>query len=103
MILEIAQIDVNPGMEAEFEAGVTKAVPIFRRAKGCKGMELKRSIEHPSRYRLLVTWETVENHTVDFRGSADFQEWRKLVGHCFAQAPQVEHVRVAVSGFQQQT
>jgi hypothetical protein len=41
----------------------------------------------------------VENHTADFRNSADFQEWRKLVGHCFAQAPQVEHVRQAVSGF----
>jgi heme-degrading monooxygenase HmoA len=99
LILESAQIDVNPGMEAEFEAGVTKAAPIFRRAKGCMGMELKRSIEHPSRYLLFVKWETVENHTADFRNSADFQEWRKLVGHCFAQAPQVEHARQAVSGF----
>jgi len=99
MILEIALIEVNPGTEAEFEAGVTKAAAIFRRAKGCKGMELQRSIEHPSRYRLFVKWETVENHTVDFRNSTDFQEWRKLVGHCFAQAPHVEHVRQAVSGF----
>ncbi len=99
MILEIAQIDVNPGMEAEFEAGVTKAAPIFRRAKGCKGMQLKRSIERPSRYLLFVEWETVENHTADFRNSAHFQEWRKLVGHCFAQAPRVEHARQAVSGF----
>ena len=99
MILEIAQIDVKPGMEDEFEAGVSKAVPIFRRAKGCKGMELMRSIEHPSRYRLVVKWDTVENHTVDFRGSADFPEWRKLVGHCFAQAPQVEHVREVAKGF----
>jgi heme-degrading monooxygenase HmoA len=99
MILEIAQIDVTPGMEDEFEAGVAKAAPIFRRAKGCKGMELQRGIEQPGRYRLFVKWETVENHTVDFRGSADFQEWRKLVGHCFAQAPQVEHTREAVKGF----
>ena len=42
-------------------------------------MELQRSIEKPSRYRLFVKWETVENHTVDFRGSPDFQEWRKFV------------------------
>src|SRR5262245_49190965 len=99
MIIEIAQIDVKPGLEQEFEAGVNAAAPLFKRAKGCTGMELVRSIEHPSRYRLFVKWETVENHTVDFRGSADFQEWRKLVGHCFAQAPHVEHVRQAVSGF----
>jgi len=99
MILEIAQIDVKPGMESEFEAGVKKAAPIFQRAKGCKGVTLQRSIEKPGRYRLFVTWETLENHTVDFRGSADFQEWRKLVGHCFATPPEVEHVRETLHGF----
>jgi len=99
MFLEIAQIDVKPGMESEFESGVQKAAPLFRRAKGCKGMELQRSVELPGRYRLFVQWETIENHTVDFRGSADFQEWRKLVGHCFAQPPQVEHTRQVVKGF----
>jgi heme-degrading monooxygenase HmoA len=51
MILEIAQIDVKPGMEAEFEAGVKKAAPIFKRAKGCKFMTLQRSHEVPQRYR----------------------------------------------------
>jgi quinol monooxygenase YgiN len=99
MILEIAQIDVKPGMEAAFEAGVAKAVPVFQRAKGCKGMTLQRSVEKPTRYRLFVQWETLENHTVDFRGSADFQEWRKLVGDCFAAPPEVEHQREALHGF----
>jgi heme-degrading monooxygenase HmoA len=99
MILEIAQIDVKPGMEAEFETGVAQATPIFRRAKGCGGLTLQRSTEQPTRYRLFVKWQTVENHTVDFRGSADFGEWRKLVGHCFAAPPEVEHVREVVTGF----
>ena len=99
MITEIAQIDVKPGMETEFETGVKNAAPVFRRAKGCHGMALQRSIEKPNRYRLFVTWETVEHHTVDFRGSPDFAEWRKLVGHCFATPPEVEHVREAVKGF----
>jgi quinol monooxygenase YgiN len=99
MITEIAQIDVKPGTEAEFEKGVKQAVPIFRRAKGCRSMELRRSIEKPSRYRLFIGWDTVENHTNDFRGSADFQEWRKLVAHCFASPPDVEHVNEVVRGF----
>ena len=99
MILEIAQIDVKSGLEAEFEAGVAQAAPIFKRAKGCRAMELQRSVEKPSRYRLFVTWATLENHTVDFRESADFQEWRKLVGHTFESPPQVEHTRQAVKGF----
>jgi len=99
MITEIAEIDVKPGSEEEFESGVKQAAPIFQRAKGCHGMELRRSIEKPSRYRLFVAWETVENHNVDFRGSPDFQEWRKLVGHCFAAPPEVEHMRQVVHGF----
>jgi quinol monooxygenase YgiN len=99
MITEIAQIDVKPGMESEFEAGVKNAIPIFQRAKGCHGLELQRSIEKPDRYRLFVTWETVDDHNVGFRGSPDFQEWRKLVGHCFAAPPAVEHVEQVVRGF----
>jgi heme-degrading monooxygenase HmoA len=99
MILEIAQIAVKAGMENEFEANVAKATPLFRRAKGCLSMELTRSIESPSRYRLLVGWETLENHTVDFRNSDDFQSWRGLVSHCFDGAPEVEHASQAVKGF----
>ena len=99
MILEIAQFDIKPGMTAEFESGVARAQPLFQRAKGCRGMELHRSSEVPTRYRLLVHWDTLENHTVDFRGSADFQAWRGLVGHCFATAPQVEHTTRVWFGF----
>src|SRR5215467_7219488 len=99
MILEIAQIDIKPGMESEFETGVKKAAPIFKRAKGCKFMTLQRSHEMPQRYRLFVQWETLENHTKDFRESPDFHEWRKLVGHCFSAPPNVEHVVEVMRGF----
>ena len=99
MVTEIAQIDVKPGSEAAFEAAVTEAAPLFQRAKGCRAMRLERSLEKPQRYRLVVEWETLENHTVDFRESADFQEWRRLAGPHFASPPDVEHVAVAVAGF----
>jgi heme-degrading monooxygenase HmoA len=99
MFLEIAQIEVKPGTEAQFEEGVRQAVPLFQRAKGCHGMELQRSVEFPQRYRLIVKWETVEAHTVDFRGSPDFQAWRGLVGQYFTAPPAVEHTAQAVFGF----
>ena len=99
MMMEIAQIEITPGMESQFEAGVKQAAPLFKRAKGCTAMMLTRSHEHPQRYRLFVRWATIENHTVDFRGSADFQEWRRLVAHCFASPPQVEHVKEIDAGF----
>jgi heme-degrading monooxygenase HmoA len=96
MVLEIAQIEVTPGKETEFEAAVAKAKPLFDRAKGCRAMSLQRSVEKPSRYRLFVEWETLEHHTVDFRGSADFQTWRGLAGPFFASPPEVEHVAKVV-------
>lgn len=99
MILEIAHIKVKPGMETEFEASVGKAAVLFKRAKGCHGMELQRSLEKPSLYRLFVQWEALERHTVDFRNSADFGEWRKLVMHCVESPPDVEHTRQVVKGF----
>jgi heme-degrading monooxygenase HmoA len=99
MVFEMAQIEIKSGMESSFESGVTKALPLFRRARGCRGVQLLKSVEQPSNYTLKVTWETLENHTVDFRQSADFQEWRKLVGEFFARPPQVGHTQVAVAGF----
>ena len=97
MVLEIAEIEVTPGKEAAFEEGVRKARPLFQAARGYLSLQLHRSIEQPSRYRLLVGWETVENHMVDFRESPAFQEWRALVGPYFASPPRVEHTNVVVS------
>jgi heme-degrading monooxygenase HmoA len=99
MVLESAELLIKPGMEAEFEAGVRQATPLFQRARGCEGMLLQRGIENPLAYRLLVRWQTVEDHNVHFRGSADFQEWRRLVGHCFDGAPSVTHLSTVLEGF----
>ncbi len=99
MIFEIAVIEVKAGEEAAFEAGVAKAVPLFQRAKGCRGMELQRSVEMPSKYRLVVKWETVDDHMVHFRGSEDFEKWRTLAGPHFVSAPLVEHTHTVLAGF----
>ncbi len=98
-VLEVALLTIKPGMEAEFEAGVRRAVPLFQRAQGCRGMEVRRFVEKPHLYHLLVRWDTLENHTVDFRGSEDFQEWRRCVGHCFLVPPEVHHTVETVHGF----
>jgi heme-degrading monooxygenase HmoA len=97
MITEIAQIDIKPGSEKDFEAAVAKARAAFGSSKGFHGFELHRSIEKPQRYRLMVKWETLENHTVDFRGSEQFTQWRGLVGPYFASPPEVEHTETVLT------
>ena len=99
MIHEIAHIAVKPGLQAEFERGVEQAAQLFRRAHGCRRLALQRGIERPLHYRLVVAWDTLEDHTVHFRGSDDFQAWRGLVGHCFDAPPVVEHVDTVLSPF----
>ncbi|WP_114965559.1 antibiotic biosynthesis monooxygenase family protein [Alkalilacustris brevis] len=99
MPIEIARIKVREGCEAEFEKGVAKAAPLFQRARGCLGMELRRLHEPPRPFMLVVRWETLENHTEDFRNSEDFQTWRALVSPYFAEPPQVEHLELCEHHF----
>ncbi len=101
MFWEIAQIEVKPGEEGAFESAVARAVPLFRNSPGCHGVQLHRSVENPTRYRLVVDWETVEDHTVRFRGSEAFTEWRRLVGGYFASPPSVEHTSRVSLGAQE--
>lgn len=93
MINEIAVIHVKEGAGAAFEAAVTKARPLFLASKGCHGVQLFRGIETPLQYTLVVDWETVEHHMVDFRESEAFKQWRALIGEHLAQPPQVQHVQ----------
>ena len=99
MIFEIAQITVQPGKEQQFEAGVKKAIPLFQRARGCKSMQLQRSIEQPDSYTLVVGWDSIDDHMIGFRNSDDFQEWRRLVGPFFLRPPNVHHVDTVLQGF----
>lgn len=99
MIQEIALIAVKPGEETAFEEGVAQAAPLFQRARGCRGLALQWGIEHPDLYRLVIAWDSLEDHTIHFRQSEDHQRWRSLVGHCFAAPPQVEHVETVRVAF----
>jgi Uncharacterized conserved protein len=98
MVLEIAEFDIIAGKEEAFEAGVRKAVPLFKAAKGYRSMSLRRLIEKPGTYRLFVEWEKLEDHTETFRNSEAFQTWRSLVGEYFAATPRVDHSTVVVDG-----
>jgi heme-degrading monooxygenase HmoA len=92
MILELADIRIQPGQQSAFDEAILRGIEtVISRAKGFRGYKVNKGIETPERYLLMIFWETLENHTVDFRGSAAFGEWRAIVGPFFAQPPQVEH------------
>jgi quinol monooxygenase YgiN len=98
MIKELAEIDIKPGSEQAFEQAALIAKDLFLRSKGCIAFRLHRSMEQPSRYRMFVEWETIEDHMIEFRNSDAFLEWRRLCGSFFQNPPRVEHLAVIVEG-----
>jgi heme-degrading monooxygenase HmoA len=91
MVLEQAILDVRPGQEPDFEAAFAQAKAIIASMSGFRSLDLQRCLENPSRYLLLVEWDTLGDHTEGFRGSPEYQEWRRLLHHFYDPFPTVEH------------
>jgi heme-degrading monooxygenase HmoA len=91
MILEHALLPVKPGREEEFVATFDEAKRIISSMPGFISLSLSRCQERPSTFLLLVEWETLEDHTEGFRGSDEYQEWRRLLHHFYEPFPVVEH------------
>jgi heme-degrading monooxygenase HmoA len=91
MILELAILDVLPGETQAFEAAFEEAKTIIASASGFEGLELRRCLEDPNRYVLLVRWARLEDHTEGFRGSPEYEAWRALLHHFYDPFPVVQH------------
>lgn len=92
MILELADIRILPGTQSEFDVAIQTGLrDVIAHAKGFRGFKVNKGIETPERYVLMIFWETLENHTIDFRESPAFTAWRSIVGPFFAAPPMVEH------------
>ena len=91
MILEVATLDVRPGQVAAFETAFREASAIISSMPGYLSHELQRCLEKPNRYVLLVNWQTLEDHTIGFRQSSEYQRWKTLLHHFYDPFPTVEH------------
>lgn len=99
MIYEIISIQVKPDSHADFEAAIAASVPLFKRSKGCVSLRLERSIEQANGYRVVIGWETIEDHTVHFVASPELHEFRRLAGGFIVPPANVEHVNIVLTGF----
>jgi heme-degrading monooxygenase HmoA len=90
MVLEVGLFDITPGAEAAFVAGFAEARPHLAGAPGCRSVRMTRGVESPSRFVLLVEWDSVAAHDA-FRASEAFAGWRGPIAPHFAGPPVVEH------------
>ncbi|WP_342617759.1 antibiotic biosynthesis monooxygenase [Rhodoferax sp. GW822-FHT02A01] len=101
MILELADIRIHSGQNQAFDEAIARGLrEVISHAKGFRGFKVNKGIENPDRYILQIFWETLENHTVDFRQSDAFAQWRAIVGPFFAVAPVVEHFELVTKSSQ---
>ncbi len=92
MILEVADIRIQAGRQAEFDEALVRGLTqVISKAAGFKSWKVQKGIESANRYLVFIEWETLEDHQVGFRQSPAFQEWRAIVGPFFAEPPSVEH------------
>jgi heme-degrading monooxygenase HmoA len=94
MILEVAILNVKPGLTTEFEAAFKEASALIASMSGYISHELQHCLEHENRYVLLVQWQKLEDHTVGFRQSQQYEAWRALLHHFYDPFPTVEHYRL---------
>ena len=97
MIIEMGILNVRPGQESAFEETLRQARPLIAATPGFLSLEVHRAVETPNRYLLLVRWRSIEDHTVGFRQSDRFPEWRRLLHHFYDPPPVIEHYAEALA------
>lgn len=93
MVLEVALIDVSDGAADEFAAAYRRARHILTGTPGARSVRMTHGIERPTRFVLLVEWDSVQSHEENFRSTDRFTDWRAAIGGYFAGPPLVEHYR----------
>lgn len=91
MIVETAVMSVRPGHEDEFVLALGRARSVLAEAQGWRDLRVHRGVERPSTFLLAISWDSLEDHTVRFRGGDLFTRWRAILGPYFAEQPVVEH------------
>lgn len=96
MILEVAILYVKSGQEKQFEKDFVTAGQFISSVKGYLKHSLRKCLEQNNKYILLVHWENLEDHTIAFRQSAQYVEWKKLLHHYYDPFPVVEHYETII-------
>ncbi len=91
MILEVAILNIFPDKTIEFEASFEISQSIISSMKGYRGHQLQKCLETSGRYILLVNWDKLEDHTIGFRQSPEYQQWKDQLHHFYSPFPTVEH------------
>jgi heme-degrading monooxygenase HmoA len=96
MILEVAILQIRPGKTDEFETAFNLASSIISSMGGYINHELQKCLSTDNQYILLVRWENLEDHTVGFRQSPEYDCWRQLLHHFYDPFPMVEHYEIVL-------
>lgn len=92
-VMEVVRLQIKPDATAEFEAAMKEAIQYLQKTPGHLDQTLHRCIEEENRYLLLIYWESLDAHLVNFRQSDNYVQWRAVLSSFFVETPQVLHYR----------
>jgi quinol monooxygenase YgiN len=95
MVTEIAEFTAQPGKAEALRAGLLRGLEVIRTAEGCRAARLCRGVEDPERFIYAIEWETLEDHTVRFRGGPRFAEYRSHINGLFVEPVIARHFEPA--------
>lgn len=97
MIYEIALLPVKTDQVSAFRRAFDEVTHLLARATGYEGHLLTQGVETPSHFKLIVRWQTLEDHTQGFEPSSDHQAFMMGLEDYLAAEPVVYHVRAEES------
>lgn len=96
MILEAANLYVKEAETSQFEKDFEEAGQYISSINGYLRHSLHRCLEQHNKYLLLVEWQQLQDHTVGFRTSAAYHQWKALLHHYYDPFPVVEHFELVI-------
>jgi len=101
MILEVAVLYVKKDNDKAFEKDFALAGQFISSIDGYISHSLRKCIEQENKYLLLVEWNRLEDHTIRFRESGAYIEWKKMLHHYYDPFPVVEHFEMIMENHKQ--
>ncbi|MBE7187965.1 antibiotic biosynthesis monooxygenase [Jatrophihabitans endophyticus] len=90
-VLEVGEFSIEAGHEDDFVTAYRSVREVLATTPGCRSVRMTHGVETPTRFVVLVEWDSVAAHEDGFRGTDRFTRWRAALSPHFAQQPHVEH------------
>lgn len=94
-VVEVVVFNLRDTGAAGFLAVLEEAAALLAGAPGYLGHRMGPCLESGQEFVLMIWWASVEDHTMRFRQSPVYAQWRRLIDPHVHRAPWTRHFQLA--------